>query len=142
MLHDVITFPNYDCSTDELLRMLNWVNLDRQRIVDNSTMMYKIVKRMVPDYLSSHLVFRSYTLTYNLRESDFLLAIFIIAKDICTYYEAVLWNGLPLDILQALSLDVSTEYKLKNDDFGGFAFIHTYPFKAGIFYNFSYCISC
>ena len=28
---------------------------------------------MVPDYLSSHFAFRSDTLTYNLRESDFRL---------------------------------------------------------------------
>ena len=28
----VITFSNYDRSTDELLRMVNWVKLDRQRL--------------------------------------------------------------------------------------------------------------
>ena len=32
----VITFSNYDRSTDELLRMVNWVKLDRQRLVDKS----------------------------------------------------------------------------------------------------------
>ena len=41
----VITFSNYDHSTDELLRMVNWVKLDRQRLVDKSIMMYKIVNR-------------------------------------------------------------------------------------------------
>ena len=60
----VITFSNYDQSTDELLRMVNWVKLDRQRFVDKSIMMYKIVNNMVPDYLISHFVFRSDTLTY------------------------------------------------------------------------------
>ena len=70
----VITFSNYDRSTDELLRMVNWVKLDRQRLVDKSILMYKI-NRMVPDYLSSHFAFRSDTLTYNLRESDFSVAI-------------------------------------------------------------------
>ena len=65
----VITFSNYDCSTDELLRMVNWVKLDRQRLVDKTILMYKIVNRMVPDYLSSHFVFLSDTLTtYNFRE--------------------------------------------------------------------------
>ena len=66
----VIPISNYDQSTDELLRMVNWVKLDRQRLVDKSIMMYKIVNNMVPDYLSSHFVFRSDTLTYNLRDSD------------------------------------------------------------------------
>ena len=50
--------------------MVNWVNLDRQLLVDKPILMYKIVNRVVPDYLSSH-----FTLTYNLRESDLSLAI-------------------------------------------------------------------
>ena len=58
----VITFSNYDQSTDELLQMINWVKLDRQRLVDKSILMNKIVNNMVPDYLSSHFVFRSDTL--------------------------------------------------------------------------------
>jgi len=37
--------------------MVNWVKLDRQRLVDKSIMMYKIVNNMVPDYLSTHFVF-------------------------------------------------------------------------------------
>ena len=71
----VITFSNYDRNTDELLRMVNWVKLDRQRLVNKSIMMYKIVNNMVPEYLSSRFVFRSDTLTYNLRDSDGTLAI-------------------------------------------------------------------
>ena len=71
----VITFSNYDRNTDELLRMVNWVKLDRQRLVNKSIMMYKIVNNMVPEYLSSHFVLRSDTLTYNLRDSDGTLAI-------------------------------------------------------------------
>ena len=116
----VISFSNYERSTDELLRMVNWVKLDRQRLVDKSIMMYKIVNRMVPDYLCSHFVFRSDTLTYNLRESDFSLA---IPQPRTNYYKrspsysgAVLWNGLPLDMRQSLSLNVFKS-KLKNYDF-------------------------
>ena len=71
----VLTFSNYDRSTDELLRIVNWVKLDRQRLVNKSIMMYKMVNNMVPEYLSSGLVFRSGTLTYNLRDSDGTLAI-------------------------------------------------------------------
>ena len=71
----VMTFWNYNRSTDELLRMVNWVKLDRQRLVDKAILMNKIVNRMVTDYLSSHFAFRSDTLTYDLRESDFSLAI-------------------------------------------------------------------
>ena len=62
-----VIFSNYDRSTAELLQMVNWVKLDRQLLVDKSIMMYKIVDNKVPDYLSSHFVFRSDTLTYNLR---------------------------------------------------------------------------
>ena len=43
----VITFSNNDRNTDELLRMVNWVKLDRQRLVNKSIMMYKIVNNMV-----------------------------------------------------------------------------------------------
>ena len=56
-----------------MVNRVNW--LDRQRFIDKSVLMYKIVNRMIPDYLSSPFVFRSDTLTNNLRESDFSLAI-------------------------------------------------------------------
>ena len=89
--------------------MVNWVKLDPQRLVDKPVLMYKIVNRMVPD-LSSQFAFRSDTLTYNLRESDFSLAIPQPRTNYCkrslSYSGAVLWNGLPLDIRQSLSLDV------------------------------------
>ena len=71
----VLTFSNYDRSTDESLRMVNWFKLDCQRLVNKSIMMYKIVNNMVPECLSSRFVFRSDTLTYNLRDSDGTLAI-------------------------------------------------------------------
>ena len=116
----IMTFSNYDCSTDELLRMVDWVELDRQRLVDKAILMYKIANRMVPDYLSSHFAFRSNTLTYNLRESDFSLAIPQPRTNYCkrnlSYSGAVLWNGLPLDIRQSLSLDVFKR-KLQSYDF-------------------------
>ena len=106
----VITFSNYDRSTDELLQMANWVKLDRQRLVDKSIMMYKIVNRMAPDYFCSHVVFRSDTLTYNLRESDFSLAIpqprTNYYKRSLSYSGAVLWNCLPLDMRQSPSLNM------------------------------------
>ena len=100
--------------------MVNWIKLDRQRLIDKSIMMYKILNRMVPDYLCSHFVFRSDTLTYNLRESDFSLAIPqprpYYCKRSISYSCAVLWNGLLLDMRQSLSLNVFKS-KLKNYDF-------------------------
>ena len=90
--------------------MVNWVKLDRQRLADKSIMMYKIVNRMAPDYFCSHFVFRSDTLTYNLRESDFSLAIpqprTNYYKSSLSYSGAVLWNCLPLGIRQSPSLNV------------------------------------
>ena len=118
----VITFSNYDRSTDELLRMVNWVKLDRQRLIDKSITMYKIVNRMAPDYLCSHFVFRSDTLAYNLRQSDFSLAIPQARTNYCkrslSYSGAVLWNGLPLDMRQSPSLNVfKSKTEDKNSDF-------------------------
>ena len=114
----IITFSNYDRSTDELLRMVNWVKLDRPCLVDKSILVFKSLNRMVPDYLSSHVAFRSDTLTYNLRESDFSFAIPQPRTNYCkrglSHSGAVLWNGLPLDIRQSLSLDVF-KCKLKSD---------------------------
>ena len=116
----VITFSNYDHSTDELLRMVNWVKLDCQRLVNKSIMMYKIVNNMVPEYLSSRFVFRSDTLTYNLRDSDGTLAIPQPCTNYCkrslSYSGVVLWNSLPLNIRQSLSLN-EFKSKLKNYDF-------------------------
>ena len=81
-------------------------------------MMYKIVNRMVPDYLCSHFVFRSDTLTYNLRESDFSLAIPQPRTNNCkrslSYSGAVLWNGLPLDLRQSLSLNIFNDTFLED----------------------------
>ena len=102
--------------------MVNWVKLDRQRLVDKSIMLYKIENNMVPDYLSSHFVFRSDTLTYNLRDSDCSLAIPQPRTNFCkrslSYSGAVLWNSLPLDIRQPPTLD-EFKSKLENYDFDG-----------------------
>ena len=105
---------------DELLRMVNWAKLDRQRLVDKSILMYKIVNNMVPDYLSSRFVFRSDALTCNLRDSDCRLhAISQPRTNYCKrslcYSGAVLWNSLPSDIRQSASLNESKS-KLKNYD--------------------------
>ena len=116
----VITFSNYDRNTDELLRTINWVKLDRQRLVNKSIMMYKIVNNMVPEYLSSHFVLRSDTLTYNLRDSDGTLAIPQPRTNYCkrslSYSGVVLWNSLPLNTRQSLNLN-EFKSKLKNYDF-------------------------
>ena len=116
----LVTFSNYNRSTDELLQMVNWVKLDHQCLVDKSIMMYKIVNRMAPAYFCSHFVFCSDTLTYNLRESDFSIAIpqprTNYYKRSLSYSGAVLWNCLPLDISQSPSLKVFKS-KLKNYDF-------------------------
>ena len=90
--------------------MVNWLELDRQRLVDKSILMHNIVNRKVPDYLSSYFAFRSDTLTYNLRASDLSLAIPQPRPNYCkrslSYSGAVLRNGLHLDIRQSLSLGV------------------------------------
>ena len=82
--------------------------------------MYEIVNNMVPENLSSRFVFRSDTLTYNLRDSDGTLAIPQPRTNHCkrslSYSGVVLWNSLPLNIRQSLSLN-EFKSKLKNYDF-------------------------
>ena len=114
----VITFSNYDRSTDVLLRMVNWVKLDRQRLVNKVILMYKIVNRMVPDYLSSHFAFRSDTLRVTFRLPFHSPALIIVKLRSISYSGAVLWNGLSLDIRQSRSLDVFKR-KLQSYDFDG-----------------------
>ena len=144
----VITFSNYDRSTDELLRMVNWVKLYRQPLVNKSILMYKIVNNMVPNYLSSYFVFPSNTLTYNLRDSDCTLAIPQPRTNYCkrslSYSGAVLWNSLPLDIRQSLSLN-AFKSKLKNYHLSVlwkflFCFIHGFLVKQVSYYFFYYSI--
>ena len=82
--------------------------------------MYEIVNNMVPDYLSLCFVFRSNTLSNNIRGSDCSLAIPQPRTNYCKrslcYSGAVLWNSLPLDIRQSPSLN-EFKSKLKNYDF-------------------------
>ena len=81
---------------------------------------YKIVNNMVPEHLSSRFVFRSDTLTYNLRDNDGTLAFPQPHTNYCkrslSYSGVVLWNSLPLNIRQSLSLN-EFKSKLKNYDF-------------------------
>ena len=97
--------------------MVNWVKLDRRRLVNKSILMYRIVNNMVPNYLSSYFVFRSDTLTYNLRDSDCTLAIPQPRTNYCkrslSYSGGVLWKSLALDSRQSLSLN-EFKSKLKN----------------------------
>ena len=76
--------------------MVNWVKLDRQRLVNKSIMMYKIVNNMVPEYLGSHFVLRSDTLTYKLRPS---------------LYVALQSNLIQTNLIQAIKFDDSATSK-------------------------------
>ena len=71
-------------------------------------------------YIRALVSFRSNTLTYNLRDSDGMLAIPPPRTNYCkrslSYSEVVLWNSLPLNIRKSLSLN-EFESKLKNHDF-------------------------
>ena len=77
---------------------------------------------MVLDFLNSCFVFRSDTLSYNLRDSLTVGLLshspaLIIVKEVCaTAVLSVLWNSLPSDIPQSPSLN-EFKYKLKNCDF-------------------------
>ena len=87
--------------------------------------MYKIVNNMLPDYLSSHFVFRSRYLNLWLRDSDCSLAIPQPHTNCCerslSNSVAVPWNSLPLDIRQSPSLDeFKSKFKNYSDSDGRF----------------------
>ena len=115
--------------------MVNWVELDRQRLVDKPILMYKIVNNMVPDDLSLHFVFRSDTLTY-IGTSRLLLhsPVLIIVKEVChtaelfygivypwilvSHFQHVVRRGDLGNHQAYISLD-EFKSKLKNYDFDG-----------------------
>ena len=84
-------------------------------------MTFKIVNNMVPkSYLSSHFVFRSDTLTYNLRHSDFSPCHPTTPHKLYCKKKSVVQHSL---------IQVS------------FCFYTRLPCEAGFFYHFFYCSS-
>ena len=60
----VLTFSNYDVNAGQLLEILGWKNLDRQRNIQKASMVLKCLHGLAPDYLASKFSERS--TSYNL----------------------------------------------------------------------------
>ena len=86
----VLTFSNYDCSTSELFQNLEWSKLVHRRAVSKAIMMHSFVNNTVPEYLTSRFVRRCDLTSYNLRENEYKLAVFLTAE-VC-YGTACLWR--------------------------------------------------
>ncbi|XP_068720798.1 uncharacterized protein [Montipora capricornis] len=92
----ILTFSSYDTSVDPLFEQLNWKWLDTQRQIQVTTMVYKSIHGLAPDYLGS--LFTKYDPPYNLRSSENKLAVPLprtnFPKNNFSYNGAVIWNSL------------------------------------------------
>ena len=81
-------------------------------------MMFKILNRQTPDYLSNRFIFRNDTTSYRLRNSEMRLALPQPRTDYVrksfSYSGAALRNGLPTDIRVSKTLG---EFKTKLSNF-------------------------
>ena len=64
----VLSFSNYDVNAGQLLEILGWKNLDRQRNIQKATMVFKCLHGLAPDYLASK--FSERNTIYNLSDSE------------------------------------------------------------------------
>ena len=104
----------YDSSATDLFRRLHWKNLRNQRLFAKAVMMFKILNRPTPDYLSNKFIFRNDTTSYRLRNTEMRLALPQPRTDYVrksfSYSGAALRNSLPTDIRVSKTL---AEFKTK-----------------------------
>ena len=102
----ILTFSSYDSSADPLFERLNWKRLDIQRQIQLTTMVYKSIHGLAPNYLGS--LFNKYDPPYHLRNSENKLAVPLprtnFLKNSFSYNGAVIWNTLSPELRQAKSL--------------------------------------
>ena len=65
----ILTFSNYDTNADCLLEGLGWENLEAQRQIQKSVMVYKSVNGLAPENLCSKFSERSCGSGYSLRDT-------------------------------------------------------------------------
>ena len=103
----ILTFSNYDSSSDPLFYLLGWKRLDTQRQIQEAVMVYKSLHGLAPNYLSS--LFTQRNISYNLRDSESKLVIPLprtnFLKNSFRYSGAVIWNNLPLELRQAETIN-------------------------------------
>ena len=104
----IITGSDYYTRSSEILRSLNWINLDDRRAIQFKKLMYKTANNMVPSYLTDKFIRTSSVHEYNLRGANHK---FFVPRPLSEYRKksfsyrgAILWNNMPVQISSAQSL--------------------------------------
>ena len=71
----VLTSASYDISTDILFEKLGWKDLQSQRKIAKSTLVYKALNGLAPDYLAQMFIQSSRITYYMLRDTGDKLAV-------------------------------------------------------------------
>ena len=110
----ILTLSNYDVNAGQLLEILGWKNLHRQRNIQKATMVFKCLHGLAPDYLASKFAERN--TSYSLRDSENKLDVRLprtnYLKNSFSYSGATLWNCLSYEarcaeFLRSLKREIS-----------------------------------
>jgi hypothetical protein len=106
----IITGSDYYTRSSEILRSLNWTNLEDRRALQLQfkKLMYKTANNMVPSYLTNKFIPTSSVHEHNLRGANHN---FFVPRPLSesrkksfSYRGAILWNNIPVQISSAQSL--------------------------------------
>ena len=104
----IITGSDYYTRSSEILRSLNWTNLEDRRALQFKKLMYKTANNMVPSYLTNTFIRTSSVHEHNLRGANHNFFVprplSESRKKIFSYRGAILWNNIPVQIYSAQSL--------------------------------------
>ena len=104
----ILLRASYDTNSDSLIDKLGWRKLDKQRLINKATMVYKSLNGLAPNYLLPKFTYRSNISSYSLRGTNDNLTVSLphtnFMKNSFSYSGAVLWNSLPIELWQANSL--------------------------------------
>ena len=102
----VLTYSNYDKDAGHLFKLLGWKNLACQQQIQRTTMVYRSLHGLAPNYLSSK--FERREIAYDLRDSENKLNVPLprtdYYKNSFSYSGAIFWNSLPCNLREAESL--------------------------------------
>lgn len=105
----IITRSGYEIRSSEILSSLGWCDLDTRRKRQRSTLMYKIMNGVAPEYLREMFVLVNEAHHHNLRCSDTNVKIpqphSEYLKRSLSYDGALLWNSLPSTIRNVISVN-------------------------------------
>ncbi len=73
----IITGSDYYTRLSEILRSLNWINLEDRRALQLKKLMYKTANNMVPSYLTDKFIRTSSVHEYNLRGAMIINFLFL-----------------------------------------------------------------